>query len=1030
MKKLYLLFSIIVVAAGLFYLEGPGKRSGAPFEGKKGKENPFEEDEKEDGAREALKQEILMTRDPKLGYVPTERLLEYKDFMRRHPELGSSGSGGTGGSGGRGVITDGAGGGAVVLGGAGGGLTWTERGPNNIGGRCRAILVDRSDASGNTVLVGSVSGGLWRTTNFAAASPDWTQNSTVLANLAITTLAQDPTNLNTMYAGTGEGYFNIDAIRGLGIYKSTDGGITWSLLASTTTGGANASDLNYIQKLAVYSNGDVYAAGISASFCNAGGILKSTDGGDTWARVVGTYTGCGACSCASNFNGYDIAFSSGGDIYASVIDASTGTANGKIYKSPAGATAGNSGTWTDVTPPPGGASWQRIQLASSPATNNRVYALLQGSGNAIGGIRRTDDGGATWTNINNSTAWCSQGVSSGTDFANGQAWYNLTLAVNPGNDAIVYAAGVDMMTTANSGTSWAQVTQWAAGCASLPNVHADIHNITFIPGSSTSFIVGCDGGIFYTTNGGSSFVSKDGGLNVTQYYGAALHPASGSNYMLAAAQDNGSHVFNGAGINSVSYASGGDGVTCFIDQSAPATQITSYTDATYFISRDGGNSFSLTFNSTDGRFLNPASYDNSLKHLYCGSKDEKLKRIDNIVSGTPTGTDITVTANTHLQVSAVKADPNTADNVWVALSTADDITTASQVQAPALYLVTGASTGTPVVTQMGAATLLPGSGTYINSIDVEQGNANHLVVAVSNYGVASVWESTDHGATWTSLDNNGVNLPDMPVYWAMIVPGIDNVNTGGSNGGILLATEMGIWSTSVSAGTSTVWTENSATMGNVSTRMLQYRSSDNQVVAATHGRGLFTGSLTAVPLPLDFTSFTGKPMGLNNHLDWIVANEYNNKGFAIERSYGGNTGFTRIGFTPSVSTSFHAADSYSFTDSLVDLGQRTALYRLGQTDLDGKVTYSSIVSIEREPSNTLVQYLSVSGNTLFVRINSGNTTSPLSFRILDMVGRLIVAREIPYQSQSIDISTLARGIYIVQLLSKDGQQFTGQFRKL
>jgi Secretion system C-terminal sorting domain len=1022
MKKLYLLFSIIVIAAGLLFLERSGERSGAQLESKKGKGNPFEEDEKEDGAREALKQEVLMTKDPKLGYVPTERLIEYKDFIKRHPELRSSGSGG------RAVITDGGAGGSIVpLGNAGGGLTWTERGPNNIGGRCRAILVDKTDVSGNTVLVGSVSGGLWRTTNFTAASPTWTQNSTVLANLAITTLAQDPTNFNTIYAGTGEGYFNIDAIRGLGIYKSTDGGITWSLLAATTTGGANANDLNYIQGLAVYSNGDVYAGGRSASCCNAGGILKSTDGGNSWTRVVGNYTGCGSCSCALNFNGYDIAFSSGGDIYASVIDASTGVANGKIYKSPAGTTAGNSGTWTDVTPTPGGASWQRIQLACSPATNNRVYAFLQGSGNVIGGIRRTDDGGATWVNINNSTAWCSQGISSGTDFSNGQAWYDLTLAVNPGNDAIVYAAGVDMMTTTNSGTSWAQVTQWAASCASLPHVHADIHNITFIPGSSTSFIVGCDGGIFYTTDGGNSFVSKDGGLNVTQYYGAALHPASGSNYMLGAAQDNGSHIFNSAGINSVSSASGGDGVTCFIDQSAPTTQITSYTNATYIISRDGGNSFPLTFTSTDGRFLNAASYDNSLKHLYCGSKDKNLKRIDNIVTGTPAGTDIAVATNAQLAVSAVKVDPNAADMVWVAFSTSDD---ASVAQAPLLYLVTGASTGSPVVTNMGSATLLPGAGAYINSIDVEQGNANHLVVAVSNYGVASVWESTDHGATWTSLDNNGVNLPDLPVYWAMIVPATDNVKTGGSNGGILLATEMGIWSTSASAGTSTVWTENSATMGNVSTRMLQYRSSDNQVVAATHGRGLFTTSLTAIALPLDFTSFTGTPMGLYNHLDWIVADEYNNKGFGIERSYAGISGFTRIGFTPSVSTSFHASDSYSFTDSLVDLGQRTSLYRLQQVDLDGKVAYSTIVSIEREPSNTLVQYLSVSGNTLFIRINSGNTTSPLSFRILDMTGQLIAAREIPYQSQSIDISALARGIYVVQLLSKDGKKFTGQFRKL
>ena len=1025
MKKIYLPLSLAVLTAGLFLLlKGQGQRF---IRGEKSERGvSFDDDEREDGAREALKQEVRMTKDPKLGYVPTERLLQYTEFMRTHPGLRVTGAGS------RAVVTDGGSGNVVVLG-SGDGLVWSERGPNNIGGRCRAILIDKSDATGNTVLVGSVSGGLWRTTNFTAANPTWTQNGTVLANLAITTLAQDPTNHSVMYAGTGEGYFNIDAIRGLGIYKSTDGGTTWSLLSSTTTGGANVNDFNFVQKVAVYSNGDVYASGISASICNTGGILKSTDGGSTWTRVTGTLpSGCGACGCVQAYNGYDIVFSSGGDIYASVTD---GDGTGRILKSPAGASVGSSGSWTDVTPSTGtGLLWQRISLAVSPTNNSRVYAFIQDSATGgVGGIRRTDDGGTTWTNVNNNTTWCDGGSNNGKDFARGQAWYNLTIAVNPGNDAVVYAGGVDMMSTTNSGSNWAQVTQWASGCSSLPYVHADIHNISFMPGSTTSFIVGCDGGIFYTSDGGNSFVSKDGGLNVTQYYGAALHPTSGSNYMLAAAQDNGSHIFSGAGVNSVTYASTGDGVTCFIDQAAPTTQVTSATYANYFFSRDGGNSFSLGFTTAtstsggDGRFLNPASYDNSAKKLYCGSKDRRLKRIDNVASGTATGTDITVSSNAQLEVSAVKVDPNTADNVWVAFSTADD---ANALQTPALYLVTAASTASPVATKMGSATLsaIP-AGAYINSIDVEQGNANHLVMAVSNYGVASVWESTDHGNTWTSLDHNGVNLPDMPVYWAMIVPGSDNVNTGGANGGIMIATEMGVWSTSVSAGASTVWTENAGAMGNVSTRMLQYRSSDNTVVAATHGRGLFTTSITNVPLPLSFVSFAGEAKGMGNHLDWTVANEYNNKGFAIERSYGGGAGFTSIGFVSSVSTAFHASAGYSFTDSLVDLGRGAALYRLLQTDLDGKVTYSNTISIDRAASNKLVQYVSAAGNTLFLRINSGNDASALSLRIMDMSGRIVMARDIPYQSQSLDIGALARGIYVVRLLSKDGQQFAGRFQK-
>ena len=163
MKKNYWLLLIPLMAAGYFFLR-PIKNGLLPADKN---ERPFEERE-EDGPAEALKQEILMARDPLLGYVPTERLLQYKEFMRRHPELraGSSGS--------NNKITDGSGGRCGCFGGSGG-LNWMERGPNNIGGRCRAIIVDQNDPTGNTVLVGSVSGGLWRTTNFTAASPTWTQ---------------------------------------------------------------------------------------------------------------------------------------------------------------------------------------------------------------------------------------------------------------------------------------------------------------------------------------------------------------------------------------------------------------------------------------------------------------------------------------------------------------------------------------------------------------------------------------------------------------------------------------------------------------------------------------------------------------------------------------------------------------------------------------------------------------------------------------------------------------------------------------
>ncbi|MBK7426609.1 MAG: hypothetical protein IPI60_06085 [Saprospiraceae bacterium] len=108
---------------------------------------------------------------------------------------------------------------------------WKERGPNNVSGRTRALIVDLSDPSGNTgVWAGGVAGGIWKTTNILDNSPFWQPVGDFYENIAIASLAQDPVNHNIMYAGTGEGFNNADAVRGLGIFKSSDSGQSWELI--------------------------------------------------------------------------------------------------------------------------------------------------------------------------------------------------------------------------------------------------------------------------------------------------------------------------------------------------------------------------------------------------------------------------------------------------------------------------------------------------------------------------------------------------------------------------------------------------------------------------------------------------------------------------------------------------------------------------------------------------------------------------------------------------------------------------------
>ena len=172
---------------------------------------------KEDRIDQAIAHEFQITKDPKLGYVPRERLLvanrrtkELKQNTRRQMARN---------------------------------VEWVERGPNSVGGRTRALIFDKADPFGNTILAGSVAGGIWRGEFVFGAKPIWKNLTPQLDNLAIGCLFQDPDDPQIIYAGTGEGWFNADAVRGAGILKSVDGGQSWEIMPST----ANAA-FYHVQK--------------------------------------------------------------------------------------------------------------------------------------------------------------------------------------------------------------------------------------------------------------------------------------------------------------------------------------------------------------------------------------------------------------------------------------------------------------------------------------------------------------------------------------------------------------------------------------------------------------------------------------------------------------------------------------------------------------------------------------------------------------------------------------------------------------
>lgn len=745
----------------------------------------------------AIQQEVEFTKDPATGTVPKERLIAAYNYAEQMRTAAVNGR----------------------VAGAIPGMSWIERGPKNVGGRTRAIMVDPNDVTRKTVWAAGVGGGLWKTTDITAASPVWTAVNDFFSNIAITAIAYHPGNTQIMYFGTGEGFFNADAIRGFGIFKSTDGGNTWAQLASTTGG-----NYQYIQKIVVNTNGDVYAG-------TRNGLFRSADGGTTWSKVLGAGTGAVADRIA------DVEISANGTFFAACgLFQQDG-----VYRS----ATGLAGSWTKVNTGANGfaaSGFHRIELACAPSNANVVYALATSStNNGISQILRSADAGTTWS-VRSNPVDADGGI--GAEFTRTQGWYDLTAAVDPNNDNTILVGGVDIFKSTNGGTNWQQIAHWYGGFG-FQEVHADQHAIVFEPGNSNVIYFGNDGGIYRTSNGTATIPTidfKSQNYNVTQFYACAMNPTAYSSQFLAGAQDNGSQQYSSLGINNTVEVTGGDGAYCHIDQDQPQYQFTSYVYNNYYRSTNTGASFAGITGNNTGYFINPTDYDDLGNNLYASHPTNDNYFVILNAPATNTLTARTVAAFGGSRATHISVSPNTANRVFFGTSNGR------------IVRVDNANAAGPVGTNITGAGMPPST---VSCIAIQPGNDNHLLVTYSNYGTNSVWETTNGGTTWSSVEGN---LPDMPVRWALFNP---------SNSlQAIIATELGVWSTDLLSGAATVWGPSNTGMANVRTDMLQIRSSDNLVIAATHGRGLFSSDVFASPYA-DFVSnkricYTGKPVAFTD----------------------------------------------------------------------------------------------------------------------------------------------------------------------
>lgn len=706
----------------------------------------------------AINQRYQVIKDPVTGEVPSNELLRVYDYIR---DLKAQGNLRTGD-----LAT----------------AKWMERGPYQVGGRTRAILVDRNDPERKTIYSAGVSGGLWKSTNITNSPPGWEIVDDYFQNLTICAITQNPLNPQEIYFGTGEGYFGQSTSRGQGLWKSSDGGDTWNHLSSTDN-----SSFYFTLKLEVHPiTGDVYAATLN-------GVMRSTDGGTTWQKVVGAGTPIGRNDIT------DLEIASDGTLYVSAGHTAF-NALAQVYTS-TGSNAGALGNWQRISTFPGGR--RRVELAVAPSDPSIIYSISTDNNQAIK-MHKSTNTGQSWTAFNGPT------------FSyNDQAWYNLAIEVDPTNpNRVVTGVLVNAIST-DGGVNWSLIPN---NNSNSDYVHVDQHAIVFEDGNSDNLYLGNDGGIYICRNASANpeemiFEDKNQRYNVTQFYACDVHPEMYKDYFLAGAQDNGTQRFDGFGLIPTSSAFGADGAFCHIDQRNPQYQIVSWQNGNYLFSTDGGQNFSGGVIIERADFINVSTYDSDSSLLYASArKGQSYYRISP-AGGPGSEVEITNLDSNSNRINYMGISPNTPNRMYIGTRTGkigviDDIHTGTTKTANLFNFAVGGA---------------------ITSFIEEKGNPNHLLVTIGNYNVISVFESTDGGQTWQNVEGN---LPNMPVNWAIFDP------TNGDR--VLLATEAGVWGTENLDGANTQWLPNNNGMPLVRVDMLKYRESDNLIVAGTYGRGLFT----------------------------------------------------------------------------------------------------------------------------------------------------------------------------------------------
>ena len=755
----------------------------------------------------------------------------------------------------------------------------------NSTGRINAMAYDSVN---NIVYAGSApGGGVWKSSDNGA---NWTPLTDDQPSLVIGAITLDPTNPQIIYVGTGEANFNGDAYYGAGILKSTNGGASWTTIGASTFGGKYVTGRFvgvHISKIAIDPNS---AANNRTIFvASDAGLYQSTDNGATFNLKLGyasvtTATpsyindvivdsstnpstvyaawGYAVVSTRGIYNGFYRSTDGGNTWPSPAANGQPGAVGVPPAPTGTGYPTGNSGT-----NPPG-----RMSLSYFPPnatlTNGKLYMLLANANDQSSlGVWSSLDRGSTWTQVTQACNYnANAGCLSGPDLLGGdkpgageQGFYDIYVKADP-SDATgntIYVGGVNLWKSTTGGVNFTDITNVYTTLSFTP--HPDQHDLVFYGNASPrAFFMGNDGGVYASTNGGTSFTDNNGtgagALAITEYYGGSTTANFVTNPIIySGTQDNGNQKYNGVLTWTQPY--GGDGGFTATDPNNPNISYEEYVHLRISKTTDGGATWTQTTNGLSVPDpIDGSSGDNISGALFIAPFIMDRANANHLLAGS----------------SLVNETKNGAAN-WVPISPAFGGSISALAIAPSDNTKTyyaGTSTGKVEVTTNGgtnwtdiSAGTAGALGRYVTFFAVNPNNSQDVVVSFSGFnsdnGTTSgkhIYRSTNGGTSWSDIS---LFLPDAPVNSVLFDPTKPDTVYAGGDVGFYFTTNGG-----------TSWLQFQTGLPNVPIQQLYTDSAFTTILAATHGRSTYAlstaliggggaATLTVAPSSLIFNATQG-----------------------------------------------------------------------------------------------------------------------------------------------------------------------------